>query len=83
MKHRHLDLPDDHYSIATIHSVLERGSASDVIRLLHKLKADPFSELAETALEAARTSEVYGYPEMVLRCVQMWRDRHVRPIQHP
>jgi hypothetical protein len=83
MRHRHLDVGNDSYTVAAIHSILERGGASDVLLLLSVLQSDPFSTVAEAALEAARTSEVFGYPDMIvrwiIRCRELARIMHQRP----
>ena len=80
MRHRHLDVAEDYHSIATVHSVLERGTSQDVIALLRALRSDPFSALADETLAACATSEVYGYPELIRLCVAAWRADHDRHI---
>ncbi len=73
MRHRHLEVPDDYHSVATILSVLERGTSQDVIALLKQLGASPFSELADEALVACDQSNVYGYPALIRLCLRHWR----------
>lgn len=73
MRHRHLDLPEGAYSVAAVHSVLERGGASDLWALLGALRADPHGAAAVAAERAARSSEVYGYPALILACLERWR----------
>lgn len=69
MRHLHLDIPGDCYSPAAIHSILERGGASDIKALLLALHDDPFSETAMAAERVARESEVYGYPALILNAL--------------
>jgi len=73
VKHRHLDVADDYHSVATVLSVLERGSSQDVIALLAALRAAPWSALAEDALAACAQSDVYGYPALIRLCLDQWR----------
>ncbi len=73
MKHQNLIVPDEYDHVTTIRSILERGHSSDLIRLFYRLRQQPFSELADLALEAARTSEIYGYPQMIEACLLKWR----------
>jgi hypothetical protein len=76
MKHRHLDIPDDEYSVAAIHSIFERGRSSDIVKLFQAIRDDPFSHIAENALTAAGDSEVYGYPRLMTAAVEKWRAEH-------
>ncbi|WP_395455765.1 hypothetical protein ACHMW5_11595 [Azospirillum melinis] len=78
MRHLHLAIPGDCYSPAAIHSILERGGASDIKALLLALHDDPFSETAMAAERVARESEVYGYPALILKCLGEWRQHHER-----
>jgi hypothetical protein len=78
MRHRHLDLPENAYSIAAVHSIMERGGASDVWRLLAAVRAEPFGPTAEAAEKAARRSDVYGYPALILACLELWRGTRPR-----
>ncbi len=73
MDHRHLNVPDGHWSVAVVDSVLERGGAADVTALLRELRRDPFGAAARAAEEAAAHSEVYGYPNLILACLEEWR----------
>jgi hypothetical protein len=73
MRHRHLDTPTGHWSIATIDSVLERGGASEILELLRELRRDPWGAAATAALAAAEHSQVYGYPELIRACLERWR----------
>jgi hypothetical protein len=73
MRHRYLSIPGDSRTVATIHSILERGRDADILRLMEDLRRDPFSEAADNALAAARDSQVYGYPAMIEACVRAWR----------
>ena len=74
MRHRHLDLPAGAYTIAAVHSVLERGGATDVFALLAELRADPFGPAASRIERAVATSQVYGYPELLRLCLARFRD---------
>jgi hypothetical protein len=91
MKHRHLNMPEGVYTVAAVDSVLERGGASDIYALLAALRADPFGPAAIAAEKAARHSDVYGYPALLLRCLEDWRqealpaggpDRRQRMTRH-
>lgn len=73
VRHRHLNVPEDYHSVATIHSILERGADQDVIALLAALRAAPFGALAEEALAACAQSEVYGTPALIRACLAAWR----------
>lgn len=71
MEHRHLDTA--HLSTAAVASILERGRAADLLALFAALRREPDGAVAEAALRAAATSDVYGYPELVRACLQAWR----------
>jgi hypothetical protein len=73
MEHRHLNVEPGRWSIAVVDSILERGGASDVWALLHELRRDPFGEAARVAEQAAATSTVYGYPQLIVACLEKWR----------
>ncbi len=73
MRHRHLDLPDDVYSVAAVHSILERGGASDIYRLLAVLRRDPNGGPASAVERAIATSDVYGYPALLRLCLERFR----------
>jgi hypothetical protein len=76
MRHRHIEVAAGQWSVAVVDSILERGGASDVIALLAELRRDPNGAAARAAEASARHSEVYGYPELILACLEAWR--HVR-----
>ena len=82
-RHRYLDLHPDDRSIAAIHSLLERGTDSAVLRLLAEIRQDPFSEAAENALAAAGTSAVYGHPALIRACIEKWRAEFVPADKAP
>jgi len=73
MRHRHLDLPDDVYPVAAVHSILERGGASDIYRLLAVLRRDPYGDAASAVERAISTSNVYGYPTLLRLCLERFR----------
>lgn len=73
MRHRHLDLPDDAYPVAAVHSILERGGASDIYRLLAELRRDPHGTAASAVERAVATSKVYGYPALLRLCLERFR----------
>lgn len=73
MKHRHLNVRDDDWGIDVIESILERGGASDVMRLFKKLRRDPFGEAAENALVAADHLQPYGYRYLIPNMLKIWR----------
>lgn len=74
MRHRHIDIPEGVYPVAAIHSIIERGGASDVMDLLRAIHDDPNGETADAALKAARSSRVYGYPALLVACITAWRE---------
>jgi hypothetical protein len=73
MQHRHLNVEPGRWSIAVVDSILERGGASDVRALLDELQRDPFGEAARAAEAAAANSAVYGYPQLIVACLEKWR----------
>jgi hypothetical protein len=77
MQHRNMDVPAGYHSIATVHSILERGTSGDVIALLAALRRQPHSTLADDALAACEQSEVYGYPALIKICLSAWRNQNV------
>ncbi len=81
MQHRHLELPEGVYSVAAVHSVLERGGASDLLDLLRAIRQDPFGDAAEAAIKAASRSDVYGYSAVLLAYVEAWRAEAGSPLK--
>jgi hypothetical protein len=75
MKHRHLQVHEDDWGIDVIESILERGRASDVLRLFRKLRQEPFGETAENALVAAEHLQPYGYRYLIPNMLKIWRER--------
>ena len=73
MRHRHIDLPEGVWSTAAVDSAFERGGASDLWALFAAVRADPFGPAASAAERAARRSKVYGYPALMLNCLEAWR----------
>jgi hypothetical protein len=72
MQHRHLD--HSQLSTAAVASIIERGEAKDLRALFAALRCDPHGMAAMAALRAAATSEVYGYPELLRACLEVWRN---------
>jgi hypothetical protein len=72
MQHRHLDHSE--LSTAAVASIIERGGATDLRVLFAALKRDPHGLAATAALRAAAASEVYGYPELLRACLEVWRN---------
>ncbi len=64
MKHRHLDIKSDQWSVAIIESIWERGSDEHIRRLLRACKDDPFGPAVNAVRRAIPHSKVYGYPAM-------------------
>lgn len=75
MIHRHLHAEGNHWSVAVIDSIWERGDDKDVLQLLRTLYADPLGPAAEAVLRAAPHSSVYGYPKMFVMALERWRGR--------
>lgn len=73
MEHRHLDVEPGRWSVAVVESILERGGASDVRALLDELRREPFGVAARAAETAAANSAVYGYPQLIVACLEKWR----------
>lgn len=78
MRHRHLDVAEELDSIATIASILERGGATDIWRLLERIEADPDGPTARAAVEAALRTKVYGYRVLIPALVEWARARPAR-----
>ena len=64
MKHRHLDIKSDHWGVAVIESIWERGSDEDIRSLLRECMNDPIGPAANAIRRAIPYSKVYGYPSM-------------------
>jgi hypothetical protein len=75
VRHRHLTTFGIPETVAEIHSLLERGRASDMRAFLRALKDDPFGKRAENALRAAQDSDVYGYLAMIRVAIHAWRSQ--------
>lgn len=64
MKHRHLDIQPDQWSIAVVESIWERGTDKDIRALLRECKKEPYGSAATAVRKAIPHSKVYGYPLM-------------------
>jgi hypothetical protein len=73
MRHRNMDVPLLHPSQAAVHSILERGGASDIRALFAAVYQEPWGDLARAALAAAAKSEVYGYPALLAGIIERAR----------
>ncbi|MEW6667559.1 MAG: hypothetical protein AB1512_20320 [Thermodesulfobacteriota bacterium] len=73
MRHRHLDISENDWSIAGVESILERGSDADIISLLKVVRKDPYGPAAEAVLKAIPHLTVYGYPALFKRAIKEWR----------
>jgi len=80
MRHRHIDIDGDILSVTAVASIIERGQHHDIVAMMRKLRADPFSKSADNALMAAENSDVYGYPTMIRECIAQWRREHGAPF---
>ena len=73
MEHRHIVTDASLVTVAAAESVIERGTDSDFVALMKRLRSDPFSESADNALVAAENVESYGNSMIVRKCLEKWR----------
>jgi hypothetical protein len=60
MEHRHINARDDQWGVAVVHSIWERGSDDDLMRLMREIKWNP--KAADAVRRAIPHSQVYGWP---------------------
>jgi hypothetical protein len=60
MEHRHIRVRDNHWDVAVVHSIWERGSDEDIRALMREVKRNP--EAADAVRRAVSSSQVYGWP---------------------
>lgn len=59
MEHRHIDVKDDEWGVAVIHSIWERGSEDDICALVREVKRNP--KAADAVRRSIAGSQVYGF----------------------
>lgn len=61
MEHRHINVKDDEWGVAVIHSIWERGSEDDICALVREVKRNP--KAADAVRRSIAGSQVYGWPK--------------------
>ena len=61
MEHRHINVKDDEWGVAVIHSIWERGSEDDICALVREVKKNP--KAADAVRRFISSSQVYGWPK--------------------
>ena len=60
MEHRHIDIKQDQWNVAIVHSIWERGSEEDICALIREVRKNP--NVAYSVRKAIPHSKVYGWP---------------------
>jgi hypothetical protein len=61
MEHRHVNIKDNEWNIAVVHSIWERGLEEDIRALIREVKINP--KAADAVRRAIPYSKVYGWPK--------------------
>ena len=61
MEHRHINVKDNEWNVAVVHSIWERGLEQDIRALIRAVKINP--EAADAVRRAIPYSKVYGWPK--------------------
>ncbi len=61
MEHRHININDNEWGVAIVHSIWERGSEDDICALILEVKRN--AKAANAVKRAIAHSEVYGWPK--------------------
>lgn len=61
MEHRHIDIKQDQWNVAVVHSIWERGSEEDICEPIREVRNNP--DAASAVRRAVLHSKVYGWPK--------------------
>ena len=61
MEHRHINVKQDQWNVAIIHSIWERGSEEDIRELIREVRKN--TDAARAVRRAIPHSKVYGWPK--------------------
>jgi hypothetical protein len=61
MEHRHINIKDNEWNVAVVHSIWERGLEQDIRALIREVKINP--KVADAVRRAIPSSKVYGWPK--------------------
>lgn len=61
MDHRHINVKKDQWGVALVHSIWERGSERDILKLVRAVRTD--LSAADAVRRAIPGSQVYGWPK--------------------
>lgn len=61
MQHRHINVEQDQWNTAIVHSIWERGSEDDICELIRAVRKNP--DAADAVKRAISHSSVYGWPK--------------------
>ncbi|MDJ0814913.1 MAG: hypothetical protein QNJ58_01875 [Desulfobacterales bacterium] len=61
MKHRHINITENEWSAAVVHSIWERGLEEDICALIREVKIN--AKAADAVRRAIPLSGVYGWPK--------------------
>jgi hypothetical protein len=61
MEHRHINIKQNQWNLAIVHSIWERGSEEDICALIREVRKNP--DVAYAVRKAIPHSKVYGWPK--------------------
>lgn len=61
MEHRHINIENDQWNVAVVHSIWERGLEKDIRTLIHEVRRN--TKAADAVKRAIPHSNVYGWPK--------------------
>ena len=61
MEHRHINVKDNEWNVAVVHSIWERGLEKYIRALIREVKINP--KAADAVRRAIPYSKVYGWPK--------------------
>jgi hypothetical protein len=61
MEHRHINIKQNQWNVAVVHSIWERGSEEDICELIHEVRKN--FEAVRAVRKAIPHSNVYGWPK--------------------
>jgi len=61
MEHRHINVINNQWNVAVVHSIWERGLEKDICALIREVKVN--AEAADAVRRSIPHSKVYGWPK--------------------
>ena len=61
MENRHINVKNNEWGVAVVHSIWERGSENDILALIREVKRNP--KAADAVRRAIPHSQVYVWPK--------------------